>query len=538
MSALGIRSTLAALWMAMAVAGCGGGGGYGGSGSTTGPPADPIWTAGSYLAPANLAAYCAQPRTGTDPNNNGAPYPDRQGSVDWENSWIRAWTHAYYLWYRDAPDLDPATYSTTADYFAADKTPKLTASGTPVDRFHFTYPTAVWEQLSQSGVSVGYGLTWSLVANQPPRQALVAYLDPTISAVNAATGILRGASVLTVDGVDLVNSSDVTTLNAGLFPVNAGETHTFTILDAGSQQQRTISLTSADVTDTPVIPDVTKNPPVILATATGKVGYALFNEHIATAEVALVNTINAMSAAGVTDLVLDIRYNGGGYLDIASELAYMIAGPGPTQAPGVWFDKETFNDQYPNTDPITGQPLTPTPFHSTAQGFSVATGQPLPTLNLARVFVLTGPDTCSASEAIMNSLRGVNVQVILVGSQTCGKPYGFYPQDNCGTTYFSIEFEGVNAQGFGAYADGFVAQNSNSTSGVPIPGCSVADDYAHALGDPAEARLAAALGYRASAGAACPSPPTGFGPPTSPLSVDGHVVRPEWLKNRIVSRPR
>ena len=56
--------------------------------------------------------------------------------------------------------------------------------------------------------------------------------------------------------------------------------------------------------------------------------------------------------------------------------------------------------------------------------------------------------TCSASEAIINGLRGVNVQVIQIGSITCGKPYGFYSQDNCGTTYFSIQFKGVNAAGF------------------------------------------------------------------------------------------
>ena len=47
------------------------------------------------------------------------------------------------------------------------------------------------------------------------------------------------------------------------------------------------------------------------------------------------------------------------------------------------------------------------------------------------------------------------MQVIEIGSTTCGKPYGFYPQDNCGTTYFSIEFRGVNDQGFGDYTDGF-----------------------------------------------------------------------------------
>ncbi len=71
----------------------------------------------------------------------------------------------------------------------------------------------------------------------------------------------------------------------------------------------------------------------------------------------------------------------------------------------------------------------------------------------------------------MNGLRGVNVQVIQIGTTTCGKPYGFYPQDNCGTTYFSIEFRGVNAQGFGDYPDGFSPSNSvGAANTASIPG--------------------------------------------------------------------
>ena len=96
-----------------------------------------------------------------------------------------------------------------------------------------------------------------------------------------------------------------------------------------------------------------------------------------------------------------------------------------------------------------------TPFHSTAQGFSLPDGQALPTLNLSRVYVLVGSGTCSASEAIVNGLRGVGVTVNLIGATTCGKPYGFYPTDNCDTTYFAIQFQGVNQLGQGDYADGF-----------------------------------------------------------------------------------
>ena len=242
----------------------------------------------------------------------------------------------------------------------------------------------------------------------------------------------------------------------------------------------------------------------------------------------------------MSDLVLDIRYNGGGYLAIASELAYMIAGP--TQTSGKTFEVTRFNDKNPTVNPVTGNAIQPTPFYPTTLGFSASTpaGTALPHLDLAKVYVLTGPNTCSASEAVMNGLRGVGVQVVQIGSTTCGKPYGFYPADNCGTTYFSIQFQGVNALGFGDYADGFVPQNGTTTgvaAGAVLPGCQVADDFTHGLGDPAESRLAAALQHRALG--TCPAA-SGMAPPAGlkqPLAAsDGAVLKSPLRANRILGR--
>ena len=153
------------------------------------------------------------------------------------------------------------------------------------------------------------------------------------------------------------------------------------------------------------------------------------------------------------------------------------------------------------------------------------------------MFVLTGPSTCSASESIINGLRGVNIQVIQVGSTTCGKPYGFYPQDNCGVTYFSIEFRGINAQGFGDYTDGFTPQNTVATEGYVIPGCSVADDFTHALGDGAEGMLASALSYQSTG--VCPVAPSGMAVPPVlsgtyvPPMAKGLSIKSIWQQNRI-----
>ncbi|HUL79300.1 MAG TPA: peptidase, partial [Vicinamibacteria bacterium] len=114
---------------------------------------------------------------------------------------------------------------------------------------------------------------------------------------------------------------------------------------------------------------------------------------------------------------------------------------------------------------------------------------------------------------------------------------GFYPADNCGTTYFSIQFQGVNALGFGDYPDGFSPANTVTSPGVTVPGCSVGDDFTHALGDPAEARFATALGYLA--GAACPAAAAVAPPPEvarSAASADGIAPKSPWRENRIYRR--
>jgi len=215
----------------------------------------------------------------------------------------------------------------------------------------------------------------------------------------------------------------------------------------------------------------------------------------------------------------------------------MIAGPGPTA--GRTFERLQFNDKHPATNPVTGQPITPTAFYSTTLGppFPLPPNQPLPTLNLPRVYVITGPGTCSAREAIMNGLRGVDVEVIQIGSTTCGKPYGFYATDNCGTTYFTIQFRGVNEKGFGDYTDGFAPSNTQAGAGTVVPGCSVADDFTALLGDSTERRLAVALAYRD--GQACPTATgvarAGLSKPDAPLSAtDGIVPKSPWHTNRIM----
>lgn len=512
-----------------AAGGCGGGGG--GDGGTPAPPAPSAsgWVAGSFLPAASFAGKCVSPRSGTNPRT-GLPYNEIQGTATDENNWLRSWSNDLYLWYDEIVDRDPGLF-TTPDYFDRLKTEARTPSGAPKDRFHFTFPTTEWLQLIQSGTEPepGYGAQWSIVSSTPPRRVVVAYIHENSPA--AAANVQRGDEVRSIDGVDIDSTTQagVDVLNDGLFPDQMNEPHTFVLFHPRTGVQRTVTLQSATITI-----DTVQNVKV-LDTPTGKVGYLQFNDHLATAEPELVSAFETLAAENVDDLVLDLRYNGGGLLAIASEVAYMIAGPSVTA--GQTFEQIEFNDKHTSINPITGGPLTPMPFFNTS-----STGQPLPTLNLPRVYVLTGSMTCSASESIINGLRGVNVEVIQVGSTTCGKPYGFFDTDHCGTTYFTIQIQGVNAAGFGEYGDGFSPQNTLSGAGVTLPGCSIRDDYFWPLGDEQEERLAAALAHRNSQ--TCPAPTGvtlsgGVSKPFNGLAAqaptgDGAMRKPPWLMNRIL----
>jgi len=518
------------------LAACGGGSGGGGLGRVPPPPpgGGTDWQAGVFLDADTYFAECAAPRAGINPAT-GSAYPDVAGTILDENNFLRSFNNDIYLWYSEVVDRDPSLYNDPLTYFDMLKTTATTPSGAAKDKYHYTYDTEEYFQLSQGGVSAGYGANWAILSDLPPREIVVAYSEPNSPATDV--GLLRGATVLEIDGFDIDTNTQagVNALNAGLSP-GLGEAHTFLIRDLGAAGTREITMTSEEVT-LGMVQNVD-----ILVTPTGRVGYMTFNYHRAPAEEALVNAINLFNVApGIDDLVLDLRYNRGGFLDIASELAYMIAGP--VQTAGQTFETVQFNDKHPVTDPFTGAAITPVPFHDTTQGFgALPAGQPLPTLNLPRVFVLTGPGTCSASEAIMNGLRGVDIEVIQIGSTTCGKPYGFYPVDNCGTTYFTIQFRGVNQKDFGDYTDGFSPANTAANVGTVVPGCSVADDFASPLGVATEGRLAAALAYRD--GQAC-SAASGLGP-TPGLSKtsgelrppDGVVYRSPFDSNRIMRQPQ
>lgn len=482
-----------ALVLGLALSGCGGGGDrsgtpmLGGSSGSSGSSGSPSSSGNTSPDPAGPSASFAQQCAA---NNSLAEASQRTSTLDTEKKWLRAYMDEAYLWRDEVPSVNPGdarysgsnVYAAMDSYFEALKTPQLTDSGARRDKFSFTYPTTEWKALSESGVEGGYGIEWSIASETPPRRVRIAYVEAGSSA--AAAGLVRGDELVSVDGIsaDVASDSGVNSLYAALYPAS-GTTHAFVFQRSGAQLSPSLTGTSN-----------TRNPVPLASVLTlpggARAGYLLFNDHNLPSESLLINAVTDFRAQGVSELVLDLRYNGGGYLFIASELATMIAGT--TRTAGQAFETLKYSARRSAENGTT-------PFFDTAclaVNGRCTSSQALPTLNLSRVYVLVQGGTCSASESVINSLRGVNVDVVLIGGKTCGKPYGFKPKDNCGITYFPIEFVGVNAKGFGDYSDGFVP--GTGPTARYVPGCTVADDFGHALGDTQEGMLAAALNHAAT----------------------------------------
>jgi hypothetical protein len=161
----------------------------------------------------------------------------------------------------------------------------------------------------------------------------------------------------------------------------------------------------------------------------------------------------------------------------------MIAG---NSALGSVFTEIIFNDKLSNED---------TTFRFSAissSNLSVPKGTVLPKLGLSKVYILATENTASASEYLINGLRGIGVEVIQIGTTTTGKPFGWQAKENCGTTYSTIQFKGENAKGYSDFVYGFIP-SAVDNGAENVRGCLVYDDLTKLLGDESEHMLANAL---------------------------------------------
>ena len=416
-----------------ALSGCGSGGGS--SPGAGGPAVDP----NPIPTPVPIASgYPADPATCDAPG---------------QRAWLRDYMDDQYFWF-DQQGTPDAAASTLPRYFAS----LLFA---PLDRYSFAQNTTQFIQFFEQGQRTGYGyaLAWSDAAQTVLKVRTVEPLSPI-----GLAGLRRGDTIVTIDGYtpEQIVSGLPARVNV------AGVARKFVVIDATGQQQ-TFNLNSASYPLSPVL-----DARVLTAPNGAKVGYLAYQEFISAGADAVGAAFDRFAASGIIELVLDLRYNGGGSTTQARNLASLAAG---SALDGKVFADFRFNAK--NTDRNFTQTFSA---YFAAQA-SQTTSTPLE--NLSRVFVITSAATASASELVINGLRPFK-NVITIGSTTFGKPYGFSPRDACGITYNAVNFVTANAQGFTDYSAGFA------------PTCAVADDLARQLGDPAEQRTAAALAYIAT----------------------------------------
>lgn len=390
-------------------------------------------------------------------------------SVADQQAWLRLYMGERYFWYRDSPSPEPAGHATLQAYFDALLYRGTNPAFPDADRWSYLQSTTDFERFYGDGQSMGYGLfvAGMEVLGQPAQPLYVRYAEPQSPA--ALAGVVRGDRILSANGrsaSDMIAANDFAALTA----VNPGDRLTL-VLRNGAGADRTVVLTAATFALTPVPLART------LTTANGRpMGYVMVKDMINQALSPLDTAFAQFKAAGVQEVVVDLRYNGGGLVSVGGAVASQVTGP---RAAGQTYATLAYSDR------------------QQSRNASYAFGNPASALGLSRVYVLAGARTCSASEQVINALRPFT-DVVLVGDTTCGKPVGFQPQDNgCGIVVNAVNFESLNARNEGRYFDGFDAT------------CAVAESFTTPLGADADPLLAAARSHAATG--ACPATAAGSG---------------------------
>jgi carboxyl-terminal processing protease len=322
-----------------------------------------------------------------------------------------------------------------------------------LDRWSFV---ADYDQFNaeMQGTFVGHGFRIGLDPNGKARIALIYNKSPLYS-----EGVRRGWIVKTINGTPvapILMAGDGTAYTTLIGKSQAGITNIF-VFTKPDGTDVTISSTKSTFTLNTVLLSET------LQLSTGPTGHIVFDSFITPSSAELATAFAEFKANGIKDLILDLRYNSGGYLSIAQTLASYIGGDG---IKGSVFAKMQYNDQHPN--------MANTSFLFTATSYSLA---------LPRLIVITTRSTASASEAVMNGLVPF-CNVVSIGDTTNGKPTGMNGWE-IGKKYsmWPITFKMVNAQDHGDYFKGL------------FPVKLVTDDITHDFSDPQELCLKEAIHY-------------------------------------------
>lgn len=363
---------------------------------------------------------------------------------------VVSYSRDIYLWYSQIPASfngrsydDPDKIMTAIRSYSTE--PGFTQ---PVDRWSFAAKKQDWDNVS-SGAAEDFGLNVFFKVEGDLRVRFVEKASPA-----GLAGIRRGWRIIKIN-----NNTNITTGNAN-FIVDAvynstASSFTFEKPDGNTVD---INLSAASYQEHPVFLDS------VYTTGAKKTGYLVFNSFLGdTVEIRneFQRVFSRFASENIDEVVVDLRYNGGGYVNVQKKLADYLVN---ASANGQVMMKQQFNDKYTQYNETTNF-------------------QKKGSVNLSRVFFIVSSSTASASELVINNLKPY-MDVVLVGSsKTYGKPVGFFPIPVGEWYIFPVSFRSTNKSGEGNYFDGFALNNQ------------VADGLDKDWGDTDESAFASVLQY-------------------------------------------
>jgi carboxyl-terminal processing protease len=357
----------------------------------------------------------------------------------------------WYFWYDKIPALSPFTF--------ADPDALLDAARyRPLDST-FSYISTAASSQAFYGESqyLGFGFSMKFTVGYELRVTDVYPASPA-----AEVGFDRGSEILTLNGKSIQRTYEDGEWNTIWGGEEEGYAVNVTFKNAAGEAKS--GRMAKRVVTIPTVPHVSVHQ------AGGRTtGYIVFKNFVEPSYAALDAAFARLREAGATELVLDVRYNGGGLIAVAQHLGGLIGGD---RTSGEVFAQYVHNDK------------------RSSNNSAIRFARPASAFPLNRLIVITTRSSASASELIINALKPF-IPVVVVGDNSYGKPVGQYGFRVCEKMLWPVSFSVQNARGQGDYFGGFA------------PDCRAADDIGHALGDSREASLAAALTYVATG--SCPA---------------------------------
>lgn len=359
-----------------------------------------------------------------------------------------------YYWYNQVPELNPlSTQYDSADVLLNKiKTYPKGPDGKLVDKYSFLDNGQVAGEIQQ-GVAGDLGMEVTFARNGTgPNDIVLVVLHSDKNGPAGNAGVKRGYLITQINGSNVVydnNGPGVQNVIKAIYR-DAQANFTFKRQDGTSF---TKELNRAVYPINPVLFDSVYN------VAGKKVGYFVFNTFSnitnnnapTLTKTELDRVFSKFEGAGISNLIVDFRYNGGGSVNTADYITSKIA---PQSANGKVMYKYKYNDKLTAMSSQVGLPGD-VKFENTGN------------FNLENVFFISGDQTASASELVMNNLKPY-MNVRIVGDTTYGKPVGFFSftisifkngVEKDLADLYAINFETVNSAGEGGFYHG-IAPNA------------------------------------------------------------------------------